>query len=107
MKIIVNIPNEMYDWIDNGFPDEDDYVMLWKEIKQGISFEEELEKIKQEIQSIIALADSRGEDTKLAYQCQTVITERISELKENNTQKSEPDDFHKYWDEMAISELKG
>lgn len=42
---------------------------------------EELEKIKQEIQSIIALADSRGEDSKLAYQCQTVINERISKLK--------------------------
>lgn len=42
---------------------------------------EELEKIKQEIQSIIALADSRGEDSKLAYQCQIVINERISELK--------------------------
>ncbi len=45
---------------------------------------EELEKIKQEIQSIIALADSRGEDSKLAYQCQIVINERISELKGEN-----------------------
>lgn len=41
----------------------------------------ELEKIKAEIQSIIDLADSRGEDSKLAYQCQIVINERISELK--------------------------
>ena len=43
---------------------------------------EELEKTRKEIQSIIALADSREEDTKLAYQCQIVINERISELKE-------------------------
>lgn len=42
---------------------------------------EELEKIKAESQSIIDLADSRGEDSKLAYQCQIVINERISELK--------------------------
>lgn len=27
--------------------------------------------------------------------------------KGDDTQKSEPDDFHEYWDEMAISELKG
>lgn len=47
----------------------------------AIGIIEELEKIKQEIQSIIALADSRGEDSKLAYQCQIVINERISELK--------------------------
>ena len=42
---------------------------------------EELEKINAEIQSIIDLADSRGEDSKLAYQCRSVINERISELK--------------------------
>ena len=48
MKRIVDIPDEMYDWINNGFPDEDDYMMLWENIRQGIPFEEEIEKIKIE-----------------------------------------------------------
>lgn len=50
MKLIVDIPDEMYDWIDNGFPTEDDYVMLWEEIRQGIPLEEKLKKIKAEMQ---------------------------------------------------------
>lgn len=50
------------------------------ELRQALIVKE-LEKIKAEIQSIIALADSRGEDSKLAYQCQIVINERISEMK--------------------------
>ena len=50
------------------------------ELRQALIVKE-LEKIKAEIQSIIALADSRGEDSKLAYQCLIVINERISELK--------------------------
>lgn len=42
---------------------------------------EEIENLNAEIQSIIDLADSRGEGTKLAYHCRIVINERISELK--------------------------
>lgn len=49
MKLIIDIQDEMYDWLDNGFPTEDDYVMLWEEIRQGIPLEEEIEKIKDEI----------------------------------------------------------
>lgn len=45
MKLIVDIPDEMYDWFENGFPDEYDYVKLWEKIKQGTPLEEELEKI--------------------------------------------------------------
>ena len=50
MKLIVDIPDEMYDWIDNGFPTEDDYVMLWEKIRQGTPPEEEFEKMKAEIE---------------------------------------------------------
>lgn len=35
MKRIVDIPEEMYDWFDNGFPSEDDYVKLWETIRAG------------------------------------------------------------------------
>lgn len=108
MKQIIDIDDEEYnECIERNEWDTLSLgVKLIKAVQNGTPLLEELENIKEEIQSIIALADSRGEDTKLAYQCQIVINERISELKENNTQK-EPDDFHEYWDEIAISELKG
>jgi len=35
MEIIIKIPSEMYDWFDNGFPDEDDVEKLWQIIKNG------------------------------------------------------------------------
>ncbi len=35
MQIVIDIPNEMYDWYDNGFPDEDDAEKLWQIIKNG------------------------------------------------------------------------
>lgn len=41
MKLIIDIPDEMYDWFENGFPDEYDYVKLWKKIKQGTPLEKE------------------------------------------------------------------
>ena len=36
MKIVIDIPSEMYDWLDNGFPDEDDAEKLWQIVKNGI-----------------------------------------------------------------------
>jgi hypothetical protein len=35
MKIVIDIPSEMYDWLDNGFPDEDDAEKLWQIVKNG------------------------------------------------------------------------
>jgi len=35
MKIVIDIPDEMYDWYDNGFPDEDDAEKLWQIVKSG------------------------------------------------------------------------
>ncbi len=35
MKIVIDIPDEMYDWLDNGFPDEDDAERLWQVVKNG------------------------------------------------------------------------
>lgn len=36
MQIVIDIPNEMFDWYDNGFPDEDDAEKLWQIVKNGI-----------------------------------------------------------------------
>lgn len=35
MQIVIDIPSEVYDWHDNGFPDEDDAKKLWQIIKNG------------------------------------------------------------------------
>lgn len=70
-------------------------------IDKGI---EELEKIKEELKNLSENEWNKqvGADKGLELAID-VIEDRISALKENNTQKSEPDDFHEYWDEMAIS----
>ena len=35
MQIVIDIPSEMYDWYDNGFPEEDDAERLWQIVKNG------------------------------------------------------------------------
>lgn len=80
MKRIVDIPDEMYDWIDNGFPDEDDYVKLWEKIRQGTPLEEELEKIRKEFEDRILLNQT------VAIQ---IIDRKIAELKENNKENKD------------------
>ena len=40
MQIFIDIPDEMYDWYDNGFPDEDDAEKLWQIIKNGTPLSE-------------------------------------------------------------------
>ncbi len=35
MQIVIDIPDEMFDWYDNGFPDEDDAEKLWQIVKNG------------------------------------------------------------------------
>ena len=45
MQIVIDIPEDMYDWFENGFPDEEDAVMLWQIVKNGTP----LEKIRAEI----------------------------------------------------------
>ena len=80
MKRIVDIPDEMYDWIDNGFPDENDYAKLWEKIRQGTPLEEEYEKIKKEFEDRILLNQT------VAIQ---IIDRRIAELKENNKENED------------------
>ena len=80
MKRIVDIPDEMYDWIDNGFPDENDYAKLWEKIRQGTPLEEEFEKIKKEFEDRILLNQT------VAIQ---IIDRRIAELKENNKENED------------------
>lgn len=40
MKLIIDIPNEVYDWHVNGFPDEEDAVRLLDIVKNGTPLEE-------------------------------------------------------------------
>ena len=80
MKRIVDIPDKMYDWIDNGFPDEDDYIKLWEKIRQGTPLEEEYEKIKKEFEDRILLNQT------VAIQ---IIDRQIAELKENNKENED------------------
>ena len=35
MQIVIDIPSEMYDWFENGFPDEDDTEKSWQIVKNG------------------------------------------------------------------------
>lgn len=39
MKIVIDIPEDMYDWFEKGFPDEEDAVLLWQIVKNGIQLE--------------------------------------------------------------------
>ena len=36
MQIVIEIPEEMYDWLNTGFPDEDDAKKLWQVVKNGM-----------------------------------------------------------------------
>lgn len=40
MKLIIDIPDEAYDWHVNGFPDEEDAVRLLDIVKNGTPLEE-------------------------------------------------------------------
>lgn len=40
MKLIIDIPNEGYDWIKNGFPDNEDKEFLIKAVKNGAPYDE-------------------------------------------------------------------
>ncbi len=40
MKLIIDISNEGYDWIKNGFPDNEDKEFLIKAVKNGIPYDE-------------------------------------------------------------------
>ena len=35
MQIVIDVPEIMYDWFDNGFPDEEDAKLLWELVKNG------------------------------------------------------------------------
>lgn len=85
MKLIIDIPDEMYDWFENGFPDEYDYVKLWEKIKQGTPLEKELEKIKDELLSKINGSNVFGSAYVDVKDINKIFDKRIKELKgENN-----------------------
>lgn len=85
MKRIVDIPEEMYDWLDNGFPTEDDYVKLWGKIRQGTTLEEEFKKIKTDILNLgfTGWADKPKLDREEVL---TILNKYISALSGDNKQ---------------------
>lgn len=40
MKLVIDIPNEGYDWIKNGFPDNEDKEFLIEAVRNGKPYEE-------------------------------------------------------------------
>ena len=89
MKLIINIPEDVYTRLfDNGIQDNeitiDDICEMARALRLGTPLEEELEKIKAEIQDLIDFEETCCGNTTLGYQCLGVINNRISELKGEN-----------------------
>lgn len=63
MQIVINIPNEMYDWYDNGFPDEEDTEKLWQIVKNGIPLPKGHGRI-MDVDKIIKKMEEREEQLK-------------------------------------------
>ena len=109
MKRIVDIPDEMYDWIDNGFPDEDDYVKLWEKIKQGTPLEEELvaDPMNLNGKSVKII----GIETDLILVNKDFITDEFKKIKEEMNNKGwynrhDKEQFVEIVDKK-IAEMKG
>ena len=77
MKLIIDIPDEGYDWIKNGFPDNEDKEFLIKAVKNGTPYEEKpfeinvflenaddktLEDIKKELQKVLDKLKERNDE---------------------------------------------
>ena len=78
MKLIIDIDKKIYDRAMLG----DFNITVFDEaVRNGIPLEEELEKIKTEIQGLIDFEESCCGNTTLGYQCLGVIDDKISELK--------------------------
>jgi len=59
MKIVIDIPDEMYDWYLNGFPDENDAERLWQTIKDGTPLPKGHGAIKDVSQIEIPMCEDR------------------------------------------------
>lgn len=46
IELVIKIPEEMYDWLYNGFLDEDDAERLWQVVKNGTPLPKGLCNIK-------------------------------------------------------------
>lgn len=80
MKLIIDISNEGYDWIKNGFPDNEDKEFLIKAVKNGIPYEERpqinilcenadekaIADMKEELQKVIDDLRPQGEWSDLS-----------------------------------------
>ena len=81
MQIVIDIPEEMFDWYDNGFPDEDDAEKLWQIVKNGIPLPKGHGRLVDaddlldntcldEIPTIIEADKAESEDEDVEYQRQ-------------------------------------
>ena len=86
IELVIKIPEDIYE-ISKKECEENDVLIIdtfTYAIGNGKPLEEELEKIKNEIQGLIDFEESCCGDTILGYQCLGVIEDIISELKGEN-----------------------
>lgn len=62
MKIVIDISNEGYDWIKNGFPDDEDKEFLIKAVKNGTVIPPTVKPKKAKVGELID-AYTKGFDT--------------------------------------------
>lgn len=84
MKLIIELDKVAYDLLTGKIETAniDLFSTLIKSVKNGTPLEEELEKIKEEIQGLIDFEESCCGNTTLGYECLGVINNKIGELKE-------------------------
>ena len=80
MKIVIDIPETMLDWLKNGYPNEDDMDNLIELVLNGTP----LDDIKAEIKSLIERCDTDYEfEEILAYKTVLeIIDKHIGKEKE-------------------------
>ena len=83
MKVVIDIPDSAYKKLMK-FQTLPESIDLEYFIIHGTPLEEELEKIKTEIQGLIDFEESCCGNITLGYQCLGVIEDIISELKGEN-----------------------
>ena len=78
MKIVIDIPEGAYELLKNEGVDWLGAEHILNAVANGIPLEEELEKIKNEIQGLIDFEESCCGDTTLGYQCLGVIEDMLN-----------------------------
>ncbi len=94
-KLVIELSDELYDWLKNGFPNnEEDYEPMLNAILNGTSLEEELGSVKAEINQYIT-ENKNSEDLYLsgcgdgAYHALCMLDKHAPKFKEPNTKRSQ------------------